>query len=95
LDKAHRRIEAFYQKLIQKYPDITLSNNEVIDVLHRYNVNSVKNRTCMEYAGSLITNLFPDKNVQAHLAFLTSQEHAAKVRAEKNSADGIRYFGEI
>ncbi|HXW53072.1 MAG TPA: hypothetical protein VEL47_03080 [Myxococcota bacterium] len=64
LAEAHEVIERFYQTLGFKYPDMKLSEEELIFLLHRYNVNSVALRRCGE---SLIKSLFPDDKVSEYM----------------------------
>lgn len=89
ITKAHLIIDNYYQKLKRTYPAMTLAKEEVIDVLHRYNINSPKYGRCDVVLGNrLITNLFPNKKTDEYLK-IDAAWHA------KKNAQEIRYYADI
>jgi len=81
INKANRIIDRFYQKLIKKYPTSVLGRGEVIDVLHRYNINSVRNGKC-NLQDSLYYTLFPENRVSEYLKFDANWENDRNEKEE-------------
>src|SRR5271170_7807961 len=46
IDKAHRIIDHFYQKLEKLYPEMGMAKTEVIEILHKLNINGKQDGDC-------------------------------------------------
>ncbi len=57
-------IDKFYNILLKMYPTMTLGKEEVVFVLHKFNINSVDNGRCTQ---PLINSLFPDENASSYI----------------------------
>jgi len=92
----------FYNRLVKYYPKMEYGKDEVIDILHQFNVHSWKSGKCQTIT-ILENGLFPENKATAYLNFqqgyLAKKEaekatlsRAAQIREEKNGHDDIRYF---
>jgi hypothetical protein len=95
LAQAHKVIDRYYGSLTRDFPDLMLGKDEVIKVLHRFNMNSVSNRQCQKAWDfmSVASVLFPDDNTAHYLAIEKKQkarankaDNAQKIRNQKNNA---------
>jgi hypothetical protein len=92
-DKAQKLADKYYRHLVKKYPQTELGKEEVINVLHQFNINGYKMGACFQ-TQFLGNYLFPEGKMSNYIEeqkkFLASEA----IRNEKNAHEEIRYFDE-
>jgi hypothetical protein len=96
--KAQEIIDLYYQKLLHRYPTMTLGKQEVVDLLHRYNENSVRYGDCF---CDITTRLFPDSKAAQYLANEKKWDKEIKkrkniqIKAQEKYAEEIEHAAKI
>lgn len=64
--EAKQIIDNFFELLQSRYRAMTLTKEEAVFVLHKFNINSVDNGLC---GSPLVVTLFPDENASQYLRY--------------------------
>jgi len=96
---ANAVITEFYAKLVGRHQKMTMGKKEVINILHKLDMNGVQNGFCLRVRSyGLANSLFPDDKAKSYLdleekwqqdndAVFEQEIEAAKIRNAKNAND--------
>lgn len=91
---AQERIDRFYGKLVKKYPEMTISKADVVDLLNKINLHQLGEEACNIVKIYRLTNsFFPEQKRDERLLVIKKEnermareQEAARIRDERNNA---------